>query len=253
MYAFTESLDHPFRDKMILLLHKTIPGPRGRWSEHVFPITYDKLDDVPKLLLSKAPDTLMSGITRDWQQQRPAEGGMEAQPEPHLGKQQRQKTVDASWKAGVESNWAGMDRPDLHDEQEFDSGRVRAATVIQDAYRAYRRHFEQKRISAARRIQVAYRHHLKRRNVVRKGINESQARYWRALRMRSREMEWSKDSRYYLLFRVPLGDILVCLDTIGAFFQSEKKEANKRMIEAQNKHHGEFLKAVNKYRYDKRD
>ena len=62
-------------------------------------------------------------------------------------------------------------------------------------------------------------------------------------------MKWSKDSQYYLLFRVPLGDILVCLDVVGAFFESKKKDANERMGDVQNKELEELMEARNEYRY----
>ena len=106
-----------------------------------------------------------------------------------------------------------------------------AAGKIQDAYR---RHLEWKRVGAAKKIQVAYRSHLKQKSVNRVGIDTIQTHYWRLLRERSMEMEWSKDSQYHLLFRVPLGYILVCLDAIRAFAECEKKEVMKRMMTGGN-------------------
>jgi len=104
-----------------------------------------------------------------------------------------------------------------------------------------------------RKIQTAYRRHLKRKSVVRKGMDVTQADYWHLLRERSMEMEWSKDSQYYLLFRVPLAYILIYLHTIGAFAESEKKGANKRMGAASDKELEEVMKACNQYRYDNVD
>lgn len=251
VHAFTESLKHPFRDEMILLLHKTLPGPCGRWSEHVFPITYDTLGGVPKLLLAKVPSTIRADVTHNQPKQRPEETETEAQLKRNHGEKQQPDPVDASWKKVVKSKGVEMNRLDSHKEQDCEEIRINAAKMIQDAYRAHRRHLKQKRVSAARKIQVAYRRHLKRKNVVRKGIDELRVHYWRVLRMRSREMEWSKDSRYFILFRVPLADILVCLDIVGTFFQSEKKEANKRMVDPQNNNHEELNKAVDQYRYEK--
>ena len=69
-----------------------------------------------------------------------------------------------------------------------------------------------------------------RKSIVRKGIEATQAQYWHLPRKRSMEMKWSKKSRYYLLFRVPLAYVLVCLDTIKPFIESEKKEAKKWTI-----------------------
>jgi hypothetical protein len=254
VHAFTESLDHPFPDEMILLLHKDIPGRDGGWSEHVCPITYYTLCDVPRLLLSKTPSAIRTGITCGQHQQQHAEGAMETQPDRHHDQQRRPKPVDTPWKGVAESKETEADRPGSQHKQEFDSKiRINAAKVIQDAYRAYRRHFEQKRASAARKIQAAHRRHLKRKNAVHKEIIESQAQYGHLLHMRSREMEWSKDLQYYLLFRVPLADILESLNTIGAFFQSEKKRANKRTVDPQNMDHGELMKAVDQYRYESVD
>ena len=63
-------------------------------------------------------------------------------------------------------------------------------------------------------------------------------------------MEWTKDSRYYLLFRVPLADILVCLDMIKSFAESEKKEARKRMMKEDHKGLEESMEAQSRYRCD---
>jgi hypothetical protein len=63
-------------------------------------------------------------------------------------------------------------------------------------------------------------------------------------------MEWSKDSRYYLLFRVPLAYILVCLDVIGAFVESEKKEAKKRLTAEDDKDLEELMEVLRQHRCD---
>jgi hypothetical protein len=137
-----------------------------------------------------------------------------------------------------------------HEDQEIDETRVSAAKAIQDAYR---RHLEQKRAGAARKIQAAYRHHLERKSVVRRGIDATQAHYWYLLRKRSMEMEWSKGSRYYLLFRVPLAYILVCLDVIKAFVESEKKEAKKRVMTEDDRDLEELMEALRQHRCDSVD
>ena len=239
VHALTESLKHPFPDEMVLLLHKAIPSRHGRWSEHVFTVTYDSLDEVPELLLSKAPRAVRAGGPRAQEQQQRIESHDE----------QRQPTpTETSREEIVESKEAEVDRPDPHREQEFTEDQADASKLTQDAYR---HDFEQNRAAAAQKIQAAYRRHLQRKEVARRGVDEVQARYWRLLRQSSREMEWSKDSRYYILFRVPLADILVCLDTIGSFFQSGKKEANKRMGGAQQKDYHELIEVSNRYRYDR--
>ena len=129
---------------MTLLLHTTIPDLHEQRPEYIRSVSYDRLDEVPKLLLSTALNDL--------------------------------------------------------------------------------------RTSAARRIQATYRRHLERKSAVRQGIDKTEAHYWYLLRKRSTEMEWPEDSRYYLLFRVPLAYILVCLDVAKAFIESEKEETKKRVI-----------------------
>lgn len=132
-------------------------------------------------------------------------------------------------------------------EQEIDRDRANAAKTIQDAYR---RHLEQKRVVAARKIQVAYRRRLGRRGIVRKGIDATQAHYWHLLRKKSREVKWPMGSQYYLLFRVPLAYILVCLNTIKAFVESEKKEAKKRLLTEDDKNLERLIKVLDQHRCD---
>ena len=129
-------------------------------------------------------------------------------------------------------------------EQEIDEIRANAAKSIQYAYR---RHLEQKRAGASRKIQAAYRRHLRRKSVVRRGIDATQAHYWYLLRRRSMEVKWSKGSRYYILFRVPLAYILVCLDVIKAFAESEKKEAKKRVMTEDNRELERLMKVLRQY------
>ena len=136
------------------------------------------------------------------------------------------------------------------DCEEIDEAQVNAAKVIQDAYR---RHLERKRAGAAKKIQAAYCRRLKRKSVIRKGIDATQVHYWNLLRETSTEMEWTKDSQYYLLFRIPLADNLVCLDTIKVFAESERKEARKRMMTEDNTGLEESMEALDKHRCDSVD
>jgi len=112
---------------------------------------------------------------------------------------------------------------------------------------------EDPRINATKVVQDAYRRHLKRKKMVRRGIEATRAHYWRLLRARSMEMEWSKDSQYYLLFRVPLAYILACLDTVKAFIESEKKEAKKRLMIEDHADLEGSMEALNQFRYDSID
>ena len=106
---------------------------------------------------------------------------------------------------------------------------------------------------AAKAIQDAYRRHLEWKSIVGSRIDPTQAHYWDLLRKRSSEMELSKDSRYYLLFRVPLAYVLVSLDAIKAFVESEKKGANKRMMAEDDENLEELIEALDRYRYDSVD
>jgi hypothetical protein len=135
-------------------------------------------------------------------------------------------------------------------EQQVDERLVKAAKIIQ---KAYRHRLEQQRAlrdNKAKKIQVAYLRYLKRKKIVRKGIEATQARYWQLLRKRSMEMKWTKDSQYHLLFRVPLAHILVCLDVIGEFVESKKKKAKKRVTAEGDKDLEESMEALQKYRCD---
>jgi len=247
--AFTESPKHSSLDEMILLLHAAIHGPHEKLSEYVRPVSYGWLDEVPKLLLSAAPSTLTG--TAPAHQRRPhVEATTGARFFSNHDGQGQQKRIKDIPRERITDRKEGETVTSSGDHEENDETRVNAAKSIQDAYR---RHLDRKRAGPARKIQAAYRRHLKRKSVVRKGMDAIQADYWNLLRERSVKMEWSKDSRYYLLFRVPLAYILVCLDTIGAFAESEKKGANKRMMTAGDKDFEELKEARNQYRWDNVD
>ena len=247
-YACTESLKNTSLDEIILLLHTTIPGSHGRRSKYVRQVFYNRLDEVPELLLSMAPGALRAVATITQQQRPHVEAATGVQSEDDYG-QEQEKCIDIPQEriADVteEVVVAGGDH-----EQETDETQVNAAKMIQDAYR---RHLEQRRAGAARRIQVAYRRHLKRTSIIRQGIDATQVRYWHLLRKRSMKMEWSKGSRYYLLFRVPLAYILVCLDAVKAFVESEKKEAKKRVMTEDDRGLEELMKSLNQHRYGRID
>lgn len=107
---------------------------------------------------------------------------------------------------------------------------------------------DEKRVDAAKKIQATYRRHLKRKDVVLKGIDATQARHWDLLRKRSTEMEWPKNSRYYVLFRVPLGSILACLDTLGGFFSNGKGRAKKQRTKADHQDYEALTKVLDQHR-----
>ena len=247
VHVFTRSLKNSSLDEMILLMRATIPGPHERRPKYVRLVSYNRLDGVPKLLLSgKSGD--LSGATSA-RQQRPHVGAATgAQPGGDHGIQGQQKHIDGTPQEKIhdggeaEAVTAGGDH-----EEEIDETLVNAARVIQDAYR---RHWERKRTPAIRKIQAAYRRYLKRKSVVRKGIDTAQAQYWDVLRKKSMEMEWSKDSRYYLLFRVPLAYVLVCLDTVATFARSGKNEANRRLVAPGHMGIEDLMETITQYRYD---
>ena len=243
MHASIESLPSP--DEMILLLHKSKPGPRGRFPERIFPVVYDTLDEVPKLLLSKAPGPLGTVVPLVQQQQR-VEIITRAQPDGDHDGQRQLIPIDASQEGVTDIKEAEADELDSHHEEEFNETQVKAAQVIQVAYY---RHLERKRVAAALKIQAACRRYLRQRNVARMVIDESRVQYWKLLRERSKETKW-EDLRYYLLFRVPLADILICLDLIWAFLKAEKKDANKRMGAPKEKDGEELMDVIDQYMYD---
>ena len=358
VYAFTGSLKNSSLDEIILLLHDTIPRPHGWRSKFVRPVSYNRLDEVPELLLSTTSSVLRTGGTPAHQQWPPLEAETGVESDANHDGQEQQKPIDIPEERIEDEEEAKAVVSGEDHEEEIDETRVNAVKVIQDAYRrhlerkrvgaarriqvayrrylerkqaaaqkvqvairryverkqagaakkiqdayrrhlerkradaagkiqaAYRCHLERKRTSAARKIQAAYRHclerkqaaaarktrdayhchlerkrvdaakkiqvayrfHSKEKSVNRVGIDAIQAHYWRLLRERSMEMEWSKDSQYHLLFRVPLGYILVCLDVIKTFVESERKEVTKRMMTEDNRDLEELMVTLDQYR-----
>ena len=245
--AFTESLRNSLLDEMILLLHPTIPGPRGWRSKYVRVVSHNRLDEVPGLLLSTTQSASRSGTTPAHQQPHAETTG--ARPNDDQDGQEEQKHINIPEEMITDREEAEVVTSGGDHEEEIDETRVNAAKVIQYVYR---RHLERKRAGAARKIQAACRRYLRRKNI-RMGIDATQAHYWHLLRKRSKEMEWTKDSRYHLLFRVPLAYILVCLDAIKTFAESEKKEAKDRVMKGDNKELEDLTEALDNYRYDSID
>ena len=234
---------------MVLLAHTVLPDPCEQRPKYVRLVFYRRLDDVPKLLTG-ALSALTSSATSTRQQRPRVEAATGARPDgDHEGQGHQQRIDDIPQEGVAEGNEAEV-VPSSGDHEEIDETLSNAAKVIQDAYR---HHLERKRTPAVRKIQAAYRRHLKRMSVVRTGIDENQAHYWQLLRQRSTEMEWSKDSRYYLLFRVPLAYILACLDAIKAFIDSEDDAGKKRLNAGAYQDIDDLMEALTKYRYDNID
>jgi hypothetical protein len=249
VHAFTESLKNSPLDEFILLQHTSIPGPQGRRWKFARPVSYNRLDEIPKLLLM-APSALKIGTTTAHQQRPQVEVATGVQPDDDYDGQVQQERINIPQEKIADGKEAEVIMSGGDHEQEIDETRINAAKMIQETYR---RHLEQKRAGAARKIQAAYHRHVKRKGVVRRGIDGTQARYWLLLRKRSLEMEWSKGSRYNLLFRVPLAYILVCLEVIGAFIESEKKEVKKRIKTEDDKDLEELMETLTQHRYDSVD
>ena len=247
--AFTESLKYSTFDEMILLLHTSIPDPGGRRSWYVRPVSYSRLDEVHKVLLSVAPSALRTGATPTHLQRSHIDAATTVQPDADHDGEAQQKHIDVPQESIAEGKEVEVATPG-GDHEEIDEIRVNAAKAIQDVYRRY---LERKRADAAKKIQAAYRRRLKRKSIVRKGIDATQAHYWQLLRKRSMETEWTKNSQYYLLFRVPLAYILVCLDTIKAFVESERKEASRRARTEDNRKLEELMDILTQHRCDNAD
>jgi len=245
-FALAESLTNTSLDEMILLLHNGRPGLSERRWNHVRPVVYSRLDEIPTLLLAD-PNALS---TPAHQQRLRAAATAWVQPDGGHGGQGQRANVPEERVADENEAEEGGGLGGNH-EQEVNEEKVKAAKMIQNAYR---RRLERKRTvrdSAAKKIQAAYLRHLKRKNVVRKGVDSTQTRYWHLLRKRSTELEWSKNSRYYLLFRIPLAYILVSLDVIGAFVESEKKEAKKRIVTEDHRDLENLMENLQQHRYDR--
>jgi hypothetical protein len=230
-------------DELILLLHESIPGSYGRRWNQVRPVIYGQLDEVPALLLADPSATR----TITHQRQPRAGAAIGAQPDDDYDRQEQGANVPQERIA--EENEAEEGVGSREDRgQEVDEKLVNAAKTIQNAYRRYSERQRIIRHDAAKRIQTAFLRYVKRKKVVRKGIDATQARYWQLLRNRSMGMKWTKDSRYYLLFRIPLAYILVCLDVVGGFVESKKKEAKKRVTAEGDKDLEESMEALQQYR-----
>ena len=249
-HVFTESLRNSSLDEMILLVHTATPSPYGWPPKYVRLVSYNKLEEVPKLLLSAAPSGLRSGAISVRQERPHVEVGTGIQPNGDREEQGQHKRVEMVQERITDETEAEAVTSGGDHEEEIDETRVNAAKMIQHVYR---RHLEKKRAGAARKIQAAYRRRLKRKSVVRKGVDATQAHYWDLLRKRSLEMEWSKGSQYYLLFRVPLAYVLVCLDAIGAFVEAEKKEAKKRVMNEDDKDLEQLMETLDQHRCDSVD
>jgi len=239
VHTFTEWLEDSSLDEIILLLHTT---------KHVRTVSYDQLDGVAKLLLS-APGVLGAGTSPACRQQPHVRAVTGAQHDSDCDGQGQHGHTDIPEDSIFDGKEANVVISAVNNE-EIDETRADADKSIQDAYRRY---LEQKQVPAARRIQRAYRRYLKQKRVVRTGIDATQAQYWDLLRKRSMEMKWTKGSQYYVLFRVPLAYILVCLEVIEAFAESEKKVTQKRIMTEDHKDLGELTKTLSRYRYDSVD
>jgi len=239
VHAFTEPLKNSPLDELVLLLHTATPGSDKPHPRYARPVSYNRLDEVPELLLSIIPSASRTDVTPT-DKRRPRG---EVATGNHGGQNRvgipEERIAGGKGAEGFVLDWSY--------EEELCQTRINAARVVQNAYR---RHLERKRAGAARKIQAAYRRHLKEKSVVREGIDAAQAHYWHLLRKRSMEMKWANGSRYYLLFRVPLAYILVCLDEIKAFVESQKKGAKKRMMTEDHGGLEELMEALNQYRYD---
>jgi len=247
VHAFTRSLKNSSLDEMILLMHATIPSPHERRPKYVRLVSYNRLDRVPKLLFSGKSSDLRSGTTSAHQQRPYVEVATRAQPCGDHDIQGQQKHIDGTSQEKIHDDEEAEAVMTGGNQEEIDEALVNPTRVIQDAYH---RHWERERTPAIRKIQAAYRRYLKRKSVVRKGIDATQAQYWDDLRKKSMEMEWSKDSRYYLLFRVPLAYILVCLDVIATFARSGKNEANRRLVAPDHMGIEDLMETTTQYRYD---
>ena len=177
VYAFTGSLKNSSLDEIILLLHDTLPRPSCWRSKNVRPVSYNRLGEVPKLLLSMAPSVLKAGSTPAHQRRPRVVIARGVQPDGNPDGQGQQKRVDVPEERIADGKEAEVMFGRDH-EEETDETQVNAAKMIQDAYRrhferkwtaakkiqaAYRRHLERKQAGAARKIQDAYRRHLERK------------------------------------------------------------------------------------------
>jgi len=242
LHVFTEPLKSSPLDELILLLHTATPGSDKPHPKYARPVSYNRLDEVPELLLSIIPSALRTDVTAT--DKRRPRGEVATGNHGGQGQQNRVGMPEERITGG---KGAEGFMPGGRHEEKLCQTRINAARVVQNAYR---RHLERKRAGAARKIQAACRCHLKEKSIVREGIDAAQAHYWHLLRKRSMEMKWADGSRYYLLFRVPLAYIPVCLDEIKVFAESQKKGAKKRMMTEDHRGLEELMEALNQYGYD---
>ena len=228
-------------------MHIALPDPHGREPRNTRKVSYDSLEDVPRLLSTASSAWRTSAAPTRPQHWARAGVATEVKRDGGDNEQAQQKSIGVPQESIAGGTGAEVVVPGGDEEEETDGTQTNAAKTIQEAFRRY---LGRKRTDAARKIQTAYRSRLKRKSIVRKGIEATQAHYWHLLRKRSKKMEWSKNSRYYLLFRVPLAYILVCLDAIKSFADSGKKEAKKRAMTEHHRKLEEVMKVLTQHRCD---
>ena len=128
VYAFTESLKDSSLDEMILLVHASIHGPYERRPNYVRPVSYNELDEVPKLLLSVIPNSLRSGTTSVRRQRPHVEEATRIQPNDGRGQEKRVEMPQKRITDGTEpeTGMAGRDH-----EQEIDEIQGPLAYVLE--------------------------------------------------------------------------------------------------------------------------
>jgi len=118
VHAFTESLNDSSLDEMILLVHAGTPGSYERRLKYVRLVSYNRLDGVPKLLLSMPPNALRSDTTPARQQLPRAEVVTRVQPSSDYDGQRQKGRAEMPQERitdgkGAETNMFGGD----HEEE----------------------------------------------------------------------------------------------------------------------------------------
>jgi hypothetical protein len=190
---------------MILLLHSKGPEYQGQVPQHVRPVVYRNIEEIPDRLRASAPGRVDSHAKADHSPGFPVSEGRPIEPKSQ-GNQQKKPALPEEDMLSPNDGEPPVDTSSQHDV--FASPeKVRAVLVIETAYR---------------RVNT-------RRGELLKGVNATRARLWSLLHQRVSSMEWPKSTRYKFMMQGPLVHILVCLDGVKMFADYINKDLKRQL------------------------
>lgn len=202
--VFTKSLSDSTLDEMVLLLHTRAPKYRGWVSRYVRIVMYEKIEEIPDRLRTKATGRIDTRVPVEpppgfqTTEERPIE------PENDDG---QQKHPDLPEEDVLNSS---------DGEHPVDGGQEEVSASPEE-------------IRAALTIEAAYHRVMTQKKEVLKGNDATRARLWFLLRDRASSVELPRYRRYKLLMQGPLVHVLVCLDGIKMFADQASRDSKKQL------------------------